>query len=119
MHKGNIYPLNSPAGATWTIGGLGDTIYRDKKQEVDGWGKFYLPQIVNMQVVGVVAGTAYPCDQLVLMTCEDRNLYAYDGEELHVVASSLEGLCRKGIQYPATKSYYFGEAFQNMVRTCS
>lgn len=117
--KGKTYRLTSPPGTTLTIGDLDDTIYRGKNQVANRWGKFYLPERVNMQVVGVVEGTAYPCDQLVLMTCEDGNLYAYDGEELHMVASSLEQLCNKGIRYPATKSYYHGEAFKHMVRSYS
>ncbi|GAA6231827.1 uncharacterized protein LOC108900372 [Lates japonicus] len=45
---------------------------------------------------------------------EDKKMYAYDGEELHVVASSLEHLDDKGIEYPASKSYYNGEAFKDM-----
>lgn len=118
-YKRKTSPLKNPPNATWAIGDLDDTIYRGKDDEVDGWGKFYLPEEVNMQVLGVVKGTSYPCDQLVLMTCEDRKLYAYDGEELHVVASNLEQLCTKGLQYPASKSYYHGEAFKDMVRSYS
>uniref|UniRef100_A0A672GN54 Uncharacterized protein n=1 Tax=Salarias fasciatus TaxID=181472 RepID=A0A672GN54_SALFA len=107
-------PLMSPAGATLTIGGVEDTIYRDKPGEVNGWGKFYLEDEVNMQVIGVVEGTYCPYD-LVLMTCEDKKIYAYDGEELHLVAPGLKQLCDEGIEYPASKSYYNGEAFKNMV----
>ncbi|XP_076610883.1 uncharacterized protein LOC143335378 [Chaetodon auriga] len=106
--------IKNPAGATWTIGDLDDTIYKEKHSKVDGWGKFYLPEIVSMQVVGVVDWTSCPCDQLVLMTCEDEKLYAFDGEELHVVASSLKRLFESGIEYPASKSYYYGEAFKDM-----
>ncbi|GAA6231831.1 uncharacterized protein LOC108900375 isoform X1 [Lates japonicus] len=109
-------PLKKPAGATVRIGDLEDTIYRDRGDEVNGWGKFYLPEIVNMQVVGVVEGTSCPCDELVLMTCEDRKLYAYDGEELHLVASSLDRLRDQEIEYPSSKSYYNGEAFKDMTK---
>ncbi|TMS18229.1 Uncharacterized protein E3U43_010555 [Larimichthys crocea] len=113
-HKRSTRHLKSPAGATLTIGNLDDTIYKEKPREVNGWGKFYLPNIVNMQVIGVVEGTSCPCDQLVLMTCEDTKVYGYDGEELHVVAASLKELVHEGIEYPASKSYYNGEAFKNM-----
>ncbi|XP_067467536.1 uncharacterized protein [Thunnus thynnus] len=106
--------LKNPAGATLRIAGLGDTIYKDADDEVNAWGKFYLPKIAHMQVIGVVEGTSCPCDQLILMTCEDKKLYAYDGEELHLVASSWKQLCDKGIEYPACKSYFNGEAFQYM-----
>lgn len=115
-YKGKTVTLKHPAGATWTIEDLDGTIYKDSKRTVNGWGKFYLPNCVNMKVVGVAHGTPYPCDQLVLMTCEDEKVYAYDEEELHEVASSLLQLCNGGICYPASKSYYHGEAFKHMVR---
>lgn len=94
-------------------------MYRDAHATVSTWGRSYLPDMVNMQVIGVVEGTSCPCDQLVLMTCEDKKVYAYDGEELqlHLVASSLEQLNNKGIEYPSSKSYYKGQAFQDMVRS--
>uniref|UniRef100_A0A3Q1FWL8 Uncharacterized protein n=1 Tax=Acanthochromis polyacanthus TaxID=80966 RepID=A0A3Q1FWL8_9TELE len=113
-HKHETVALKKPAGALVKIAGLEETIYRGKHDEVNGWGKFYLPEMVNMQVVGVVEGTSCPCDQLVLMTCEDKRLYAYDGEELHLVAPSLKRLFDKEIEYPASKSYYNGEAFDDM-----
>nr|XP_040044750.1 uncharacterized protein LOC120826469 isoform X32 [Gasterosteus aculeatus aculeatus] len=110
-HKNERIPLKNPAGATLTIGNVDETFYRGKKNVLNGWNKFYLPDIVSMQVLGVVTGTSCPGDHLVLMTCEDKKLYAYDGEELHLVASSLEQLRNEGIEYPADKSYYKGEAF--------
>ncbi|KAM6904163.1 uncharacterized protein PEZ65_018867 [Lycodopsis pacificus] len=113
-HKYKTIRLKSPAGATWRVGDLEDTIYSGKDNVVNGWNKFYLPEIVNMKVMGVVEGTSCPCDQLVLMTCEDENMYAYDGDELHLVASSLMQLILLGMEYPAAESYYKGEAFKKM-----
>ncbi|KAF1380987.1 hypothetical protein PFLUV_G00169760 [Perca fluviatilis] len=107
--------LKNPAGAAWKIGDLDDTIYSGEDYEVTGWGKFYLPEKVSMQVVGIVMGISCPCDQLVLMTCcEDGQVYAYDGEKLHLVASSLQQLRDEGIKYPGSRSYYNGEAFKDM-----
>ena len=116
--KGKTFLLKKPAGATLKKADLDDTIY--SKEDKNGWEKFYLPKVVSMQVVGVVEEILCPWDQPVLMTCEDGKIYAYDGEELHVVASSLKQLYDKGIEYPASKSYYRGEAFKDMVRgyTC-
>uniref|UniRef100_A0A8D0AP73 Uncharacterized protein n=1 Tax=Sander lucioperca TaxID=283035 RepID=A0A8D0AP73_SANLU len=118
-HK--AHPLRKPPGATWTVGNLDDTMYSDSVDEVNGWGLFYLPHRVTMQVIGLVEGTLCPCDQLVLMTCENRQVYAYDGEgeELHLVASSLEHILVEGIEYPASKTYYDGEAFKDMVSSYS
>ncbi|XP_040908668.1 uncharacterized protein LOC121191556 [Toxotes jaculatrix] len=115
-NKDKRFVLKNPAGATLRIADLDDTIYRDRKDEVDGWGKFYLPKTVDMRVVGVVEDISCPCDQLVLMTCEDKKMYVYDGEDLHLVASSLVQLRDRGIEYPASKSYYHGEAFKDMTK---
>uniref|UniRef100_A0A3B4WS33 US22 family protein n=1 Tax=Seriola lalandi dorsalis TaxID=1841481 RepID=A0A3B4WS33_SERLL len=112
-NKHKTITLKNPADAILKVAGVEDTIYRGKHDEVNGWGKFYLPKMVNMLVIGVVEGTSCTCDQLVLMTCEDKKLYAYDGEELHLVASHLDQLCNKEIEYPASKSYYNGEAFED------
>uniref|UniRef100_UPI0037E9BD23 uncharacterized protein n=1 Tax=Semicossyphus pulcher TaxID=241346 RepID=UPI0037E9BD23 len=112
--RGKTLPLNNPADARWMVCDLHDTIYSEREDVVKGWDTFYLPDEVRMQVIGVVKGTSCPCDQLVLMTCEDRKLYVFDGEELHVVAGSLELLCAEGMEYPAPLSYYKGEAFKDM-----
>uniref|UniRef100_A0A3Q0QX15 Uncharacterized protein n=1 Tax=Amphilophus citrinellus TaxID=61819 RepID=A0A3Q0QX15_AMPCI len=108
--------LKKPAGAILRIGGLEDTVYKDYPTDVKGWGKFYLPKTVTMHVVGVVEGISCPCDQLVLMTCEDKQVYVYDEEELHLVASSMEQLREEGMTYPAFKTYYNGEAFKDMTQ---
>ncbi|KAL3044092.1 hypothetical protein OYC64_003847 [Pagothenia borchgrevinki] len=113
-YKHETFELKKPAGARWKIGPLEDTIYRGEPKVVNEWGQFYLPEIVSMQVVGVVEGTSCPSNQLVLMTCEDGKLYAYDGEELHLVASSMEQLLEEGIRYPGSKTYYEWEAFKDM-----
>ncbi|MED6261596.1 hypothetical protein ATANTOWER_007331 [Ataeniobius toweri] len=106
--------LKNPPGSMLKIATLEDTIYRDKPDEVNGWGMYYLPEMVNMEVLGVVEGPSCPSDELVLMTCEDRRLYAYDGEELHVVAPSLLQLENGEIVYPSKESYYNGQAFEDM-----
>lgn len=116
-NKGTHFPLKKPAGAKLRKAGVEDTVYKDYPDDVDDWGKFYLPKTVTMEVIGVVEGISCLCDQLVLMTCEDKQVYAYDEEELHVVASSMEELLNEGINYPASETYYNGEAFENMVRS--
>uniref|UniRef100_A0A3P9DF72 Uncharacterized protein n=1 Tax=Maylandia zebra TaxID=106582 RepID=A0A3P9DF72_9CICH len=109
--------LKKPSGADLWIEELENTKYNGDDDEVNAWGKFYLPEIVKMQVIGVVKGTSCPCDELVLMTCEDKKLYGYDGEELHLVASSFLELCDKTIEYPASKRYYNGENYLTMSST--
>lgn len=115
-NKGKSLELKQPPGALLKIAELEGTAYKGKRDVVNGWGEFYLPQIVKMQVLGVVLGTSCTCDQLAVMTCEDKRLYAYDGQELHVVASGLEELCAKGMEYPSSKTYYNGQAFKDLVK---
>ncbi|XP_047239854.1 uncharacterized protein LOC124879368 [Girardinichthys multiradiatus] len=115
-YRGQNVSLCSPVQAILTIAPVEDTEYRDRHAEVKGWGKFYLRIPVEMQVIGYVKGTPYPCDQLVLMTCEDKKVYGYDGDELHLVASDLNQMFGEGIAYPALKSYYHGEAFKDMTK---
>ncbi|KAG7245178.1 hypothetical protein INR49_023744 [Caranx melampygus] len=114
--KDTIIMLKNPAGAVLKVAGLEHTMYREKPDEVNGWGKFYLPDEVKMEVLGVVGGTSCPCEQLVVMTCEDKKVYAYDGEVLHLVASGLKQLFDQGIKYPAFTNFYRGEAFKNMTQ---
>lgn len=114
-NKGKRYVLKNPVGATLRIAALDDTIYRDDNDVVNGWGKFYLPKTVNMQVFAIVEGVSCPCDQLVLMTCEEKKVYGYDEEGLHLVATSLDWLRVNGLKYPPLKTYYKGEAFKDMV----
>ncbi|XP_026204479.1 uncharacterized protein LOC113154464 [Anabas testudineus] len=113
-NKGKRYVLKNPVGATLRIAALDDTIYRDDNDVVNGWGKFYLPKTVNMQVFAIVEGVSCPCDQLVLMTCEEKKVYGYDEEGLHLVATSLDWLRVNGLKYPPLKTYYKGEAFKDM-----
>ncbi|XP_007563773.1 uncharacterized protein LOC103146010 [Poecilia formosa] len=109
-------PLCYPVGAKLTIGSLEDTEYKDRPAVVNGWGKFYLPKLTKMEVIGYAKGTTYPCDQLVLMTCEDQKVYGFDGDELHLVASSPRQMVTEGIADSASQSYYHGEAFKDMTK---
>ncbi|XP_019212239.1 uncharacterized protein LOC109201142 [Oreochromis niloticus] len=116
-NKGTCFSLKKPDGAILRKAELEDTVYKDYPADVNGWGRFYLPTTVTMQVVGIVEGISCLCDQLVLMrTREDQQVYAYDGEELHLVASSVKQLLDEGMEYPASKTYYKGEAFKDMTK---
>ncbi|XP_019210813.1 uncharacterized protein LOC109199921 isoform X1 [Oreochromis niloticus] len=113
-HKDERFPLKKLAGATLRKAGLEDTVYKDNFLVVNGWGKFYLAKAVTMKVIGVVEDISCPCEQLLLMTCEDQQVYVYDEEELHLVALSIKQLLHEGMEYPASTTYYRGEAFKDM-----
>lgn len=114
-NKGKTYKLNSPVGATWSVGDLNDTIYKDDDDMVYEWENFYLKDEVSMKVLGVVEGASLPGEQLVLMTCQDRKMYIYGERELFLVAPSLEHLCKRGIDNPPSATFDRGDAFKDMV----
>lgn len=114
-NKGKTYKLNSPVGATWSVGDLNDTIYKDDDDMVYEWENFYLKDEVSMKVLGVVEGASLPGEQLVLMTCQDRKMYIYGERELFLVAPSLEHLCKRGINNPPSATFDHGDAFKDMV----
>ncbi|KAM4630598.1 uncharacterized protein ACJ7VT_000282 [Polymixia lowei] len=113
-HRQNIVPLKVPSPFKWKIGGLADTIYKGNKAEVKEWGSFYLSKKVELEVIGAVEDFHCQSGQLVMVACEDKQVYAFDGEELHLVARSLKELCEQGLQYPGLKSFYRGECFKDM-----
>ncbi|AZQ20937.1 US22 protein [Pompano iridovirus] len=110
---GTTIALPHPPGATLTFASAADTAYDSNM--IRGWSMFYLPDVVQMEVVGIVRGVPCP-GQMVLMTCGDSHVYVYDGDgEIHLVATGgMEQLRRRGLKYPASKSYYKGEAFKDM-----
>lgn len=115
QHLNVKIPLTNPHGSSWRIGGLEDTIYSDNPQEVEEWGKFYLPEYVKMEVLGTVEDMPCQGTQLVIVVGEDGHIYGHDDQTLHLVASSITELCTSGIQYPGIKTFYRGECFKNMV----
>ncbi|XP_027890957.1 uncharacterized protein LOC114155318 isoform X2 [Xiphophorus couchianus] len=115
-NRGKEMPLPYPDGPKLTVGPVEDTEYNDRPAVVNAWGKFYLPKTTKMEVIGYVEGTSYPCDQLVLVTCEDQKVYGFDGDELHLVASCLNQMFTEGIPDPALQSYYHGEPFKDMTK---
>lgn len=120
-HKGTTFNLKNPVGVQLTIASLDDTFYKDARDTVNSWGKFYLPKTVDMQVFGVVKGSSHYGNQPVVMTCkEDRlrcnpkRVYLYDdGEDtLYLVALSMKKLCHEGIK--EYMCYHKGDAFKSM-----
>lgn len=108
--------LKKPKESEWKIAGLDDTSYKGE-EEIKEWKNFYLQNSVEMEVLGAVENLV-PTEsgQLVIMLCEDRQVYAYDGEEMHLVALSLGEVFDSGLQYPGIKSFYRGECFKNMTK---
>ncbi|MGH0176951.1 UNVERIFIED_CONTAM: hypothetical protein FKN15_074159 [Acipenser sinensis] len=52
--------------------------------------------------------------QLIILAGKDGSIYAYENEVLHQVADSLQDLFQKGIEFPGTKVYNYGECFAPM-----
>ncbi|KAF7664687.1 hypothetical protein LDENG_00168540 [Lucifuga dentata] len=108
-HEDEEVPLK-PHGAIWTISEQTEPICSEK--ELEQLGQFYLPDEVTMVVMGKLRNIPGH-REVVLMTCEDRQLYAYDGEELHLMGNITQ-LRKRGIEYPGSKRFYRGEAFKDV-----
>ncbi|XP_058861813.1 uncharacterized protein LOC117415485 [Acipenser ruthenus] len=115
-YRGQTVSLEKPAGYPMRIGGLDDTIYAEMEDELEAWEDFYLPERVEMRVVGAI--DMFPSLavglQLIILAGKDGNIYAYENEVLHQVADSLQDLLQKGIEFPGTKVYNYGECFAPM-----
>ncbi|XP_022542316.2 uncharacterized protein LOC111197155 isoform X2 [Astyanax mexicanus] len=116
-HSGAKIKLKKVERYNFRVGSLKDTSYKntDLLQE---WEQFYLPDEMKMVVIGVLEN--FPCGEdsaeLVLMVCEDGNVFAYEDERLHLVASSLKELFESGVQFPGSKYYYRGQSFEDMTK---
>ena len=75
----------------------------------------YLPDHMKMQVLGDVRHSSWD-SSLVLMVCEDGQIYAYDDQQLHLVAESLRQLFNERITFPCKTVYHYGQAFEDMVK---
>ncbi|XP_051965489.1 uncharacterized protein LOC127631414 [Xyrauchen texanus] len=86
------------------------------EDELEAWEDFYLPERVEMRVFGAI--DMFPSLalglQLIILAGKDGNIYAYENEVLHQVADSLPDLFQKGIEFPGTKVYNYGECFAPM-----
>ncbi|KAK1124568.1 hypothetical protein AOXY_G38654 [Acipenser oxyrinchus oxyrinchus] len=109
-------PLNKPTGYTMRIGGLNDTIYAEMEDELEAWEEFYLPERVEMRVIGAIDN--FPSLavglQLIILAGKDGKIYVYENEVLHRAADCLRDLFEKGLRFPGTKIYNYGECFEPM-----
>uniref|UniRef100_A0A4W5JVW3 Uncharacterized protein n=1 Tax=Hucho hucho TaxID=62062 RepID=A0A4W5JVW3_9TELE len=108
--------LKEPKSYKLRIGGLEDTNYSEDNELVEVWKNLYLPKTLEMVVIGALDD--FPCSvaewQLVLLYCEDGNVYAYEFEVLHLVAKSLKDLFESGAKFPGWSTFKVGECL-NMV----
>ena len=115
-HRGKLIPLTKPAGYSLRIGSLQDTVHAESEDQLQVWEDCYLPDRMKMVVLGVLDDCSAADGQLVLLLCQDGNVYAYEFEVLHLVASSLKDLLDSGVEFPGQKSYKFGDCFNDVVR---
>uniref|UniRef100_A0A8C6P555 Uncharacterized protein n=1 Tax=Nothobranchius furzeri TaxID=105023 RepID=A0A8C6P555_NOTFU len=115
QHRYTTIPLITPHGATLIIGPLEDTPY--DTAEFNGCTKFYAPIPLNLQTIGHVDNVPFTSEGCALMACDSGYVYGYDGDELHLVAYSLDQLFTEGMKHPGFETYYYGEAFITMNET--
>ncbi|KAB5517590.1 hypothetical protein PHYPO_G00168880 [Pangasianodon hypophthalmus] len=115
-HRQSQIKLKKVEKYSFKVGSLAETSYKDEPEMLEEWEQFYLPDHMFMEVIGVLE--KFPCnspnDELVLMVYEDGNVYAYEGNRLHLASNSLKELFERGLQFPGTKQYYRGQSFEDM-----
>ncbi|XP_041077456.1 uncharacterized protein LOC121296214 [Polyodon spathula] len=115
-YRHQTVPLKKPTEYPLRIGGLNDTIYEEREDELEAWENFYMPDRVEMKVIGAI--DTFPSLavglQLIILAGKDGNVYAYENEVLHQVADSLQDLFENGLSFPGTKIYNYGECFEPM-----
>ncbi|XP_060700471.1 uncharacterized protein LOC132827782 [Hemiscyllium ocellatum] len=111
LHSGKTVELQK--NVLMTIGGLDYTIYWGRHDLLKGWQEFYLPQRMDMVVLGVIE--SYPCLapglQLVILAGNDGSVFAYEEEMLHKIATNLKMLFNEGPVFPGTEKYEYGKDF--------
>ncbi|XP_064866699.1 uncharacterized protein LOC115128054 isoform X3 [Oncorhynchus nerka] len=115
-NRNNKIPLAKPKSYELRIGGLEDTVHAGDGEQLEVWKDCYLPKRMEMVVIGALDD--FRCSaagwQLVLLLCEDGNVYAYEFEVLHLVARSLEDLFKSGAEFPGLEKHRFGECFEEL-----
>ncbi|XP_060760895.1 uncharacterized protein LOC132870918 isoform X2 [Neoarius graeffei] len=113
--SGTLIPLIKPKSYSVRVCGQDGTVYAGNDDQLEAWKDFYLPERMEMVVIGAIDD--FPCDafdlQLVLLLCEDGKIYAYEDEELHLVARSVNELFETGLTFPGLECYKLGECFED------
>lgn len=107
-------PLVKPRGSTLRICGQDGTVYEGDEEQLEAWKDYYLPERMEMEVIGAIDD--FPCDafglQLVLLLGEDGRVFAYEDELLHLVALNLRDLFQCGMVFPGKETFKLGECFE-------
>ncbi|KAF4080478.1 hypothetical protein AMELA_G00171690 [Ameiurus melas] len=114
-YSGLQIPLIKPKSYSVRVCGQDGTVYTGNEDQLEAWKDFYLPERMEMVVIGAIDD--FPCDafglQLVLLLCEDGNIYAYEDEVLHLVARNVTELFETGLTFPGLECYKLGECFED------
>ncbi|TSO05470.1 Growth factor receptor-bound protein 10 [Bagarius yarrelli] len=114
-HNGTLISLVKPKSYSVRVCGQDDTVYKGNEDQLEAWKDFYLPERMEMVVIGAIDD--FSCEafglQLVLLLCEDGKIYAYDDEVLHLVARNVKELHETGLTFPGFESYNLGECFED------
>uniref|UniRef100_A0A672JVI5 Uncharacterized protein n=1 Tax=Sinocyclocheilus grahami TaxID=75366 RepID=A0A672JVI5_SINGR len=113
-NRDSTIPLVKPRGATLRICGQHGTVYEGDEEQLEAWKDYYLPERMEMEVIGAIDD--FPCDafglQLVLLLGEDGRVFAYEDELLHLVALNLRDLFQHGMVFPGKETFKLGECFE-------
>ncbi|XP_026104165.1 uncharacterized protein LOC113075700 [Carassius auratus] len=113
-HCNLTVPLVKPRSCTLRICGLKETVYEGDEEQLEAWKYYYLPERMEMEVIGAIDD--FPCDafglQLVILLGEDGRVFACEDELLHLVARNLRDLLQNEMAFPGIETFKLGECFE-------
>ncbi|XP_007898588.1 uncharacterized protein LOC103183123 [Callorhinchus milii] len=114
-HRGKVIRNNkSSIQLELTIGQLEDTVYFGRDDMLESWQEFYLPERMDMIVLGTIDNL--PCLaqalQLVVLVGQDGSVFAYEEEVLHKIAKNVQELFEKGPTFPGIEVYEYGSGYR-------
>ncbi|XP_075072834.1 uncharacterized protein LOC142161262 [Mixophyes fleayi] len=106
-NKDTMLPLKAD-GLSLRICDLNGTICMGQKYMLEAWQHLYLPKSTRMEVLGTLecSGSMAPTLQWIILVAENGKIYAYEHEELHLIAMSLRQFVEKGFQRRITSYFY-------------
>lgn len=87
---------------------LSGTIYMGQRFMQEAWEQLYLPKETRMQVLGTLH-IMRDCEEWIILVGEDGCVYAYEEEELQLIARSLSEFVENG-KRNAYSTYFYPES---------
>lgn len=115
--RGRLLPFEKCPDFCLRIGGLEASFHKGQEELLEYCEALYLPQPVKMEIVGIVDDV--PClatgMQLLILVAEGGEVYAYEEDTLHKLATSFSEFLEIGVKSLGREVYHCGEYIEQVV----